>query len=263
MSTESKNLYVGDNKLIAEIYDRITNDDAGEEVILLLLQSNAVGLLDKFKIVEFLARKNKQYYPLLLQLIANHIPLLESKDVFLTLRDFLSKQVYRASLISDEDILKNCQYIIYLISQGIADFYPFIRKIIEHHGEITSYSSMDLKILSHYSIVFDFDGYNGKAIEEVLKHNAMYSEQSFNCFRQLKCKQEKVYSQYAKAILYIMKKAFKGYKPDYDKFNDYLSEIPKKYRGELYIDSLMRNFERLYANLFKFYKTGCHKQTLI
>ena len=63
-----------------------------------------------------------------------------------------------------------------------------------------------------------------------------------------------------KALLYIMIQAFKKQQPDYDKFDEYLSDVPNKYREELRCDSLSRNSERLYANLYSFFENGDHKQ---
>ena len=57
-----------------------------------------------------------------------------------------------------------------------------------------------------------------------------------------------------------MIQAFKKQQPDYDKFDEYLSDIPNKYREELRCDSLSRNSERLYANLYSFFENGSHKQ---
>lgn len=260
MSAETKNLYSGDNKFIAEIYDSLVNGKERKEAILLLLQSNAIETFDKFKIIRLLSEKSEKYYQILMRLIADNTYLLENKTVFSTFQNFFFNQTRTATLISDEEILRYCRYILYLIGQGFADFYPFIRQIINRHGQITAYSNSDLKIISHYAAVFAFDGYNDKLIKEVLKNSPMCSEQSFDIFKQLKSKKEKAYSQYAKAILYIMRKAFKEYRPDYDKFNEYLLEIPVKYKEELYIDSLLKNSERLYANLFRFYKNGGSKR---
>ena len=50
-----------------------------------------------------------------------------------------------------------------------------------------------------------------------------------------------------------MIQAFKKQQPDYDKFDEYLSDVPNKYREELRCDSLSRNSERLYANLYSFF----------
>ena len=76
----------------------------------------------------------------------------------------------------------------------------------------------------------------------------------------MKTKKEQAYSQCAKALLYIMIQAFKKQQPDYDKFDEYLSDVPNKYREELRCDSLSRNSERLYANLYSFFENGGHKQ---
>ena len=43
-------------------------------------------------------------------------------------------------------------------------------------------------------------------------------------------------------------------------YDEYLSDVPNKYREELRCDSLSRNSERLYANLYSFFENGGHKQ---
>ena len=66
-----------------------------------------------------------------------------------------------------------------------------------------------------------------------------------------------------------MIQAFKKQQPDYDKFDEYLSDVPNKYREELRCDSLSRNSERLYANLYSFfessyeYRKGQFRQSVI
>lgn len=56
---------------------------------------------------------------------------------------------------------------------------------------------------------------------------------STQCIKTVKTKKEQAYSQCAKALLYIMIQAFKKQQPDYDKFDEYLSDVPNKYREEL------------------------------
>lgn len=157
--------------------------------------------------------------------------------------------------------MKICQDLFYLISQGVAAFYPYIWILLKNHGHITTYTDKKLRIISHYAVVFSFDGYNAKSIREILKSNCILcSEQALSAFKTVKTKKEQAYSQCAKALLYIMIQAFKKQQPDYDKFDEYLSDIPNKYREELRCDSLSRNSERLYANLYSFFENGGHKQ---
>ena len=132
------------------IYDNISNGDSAEESILILLQSEYIEPFEKFEILNLLAEKQNKHYKLLLKFLADNIYLLENKKAFSVLQNFVYQQVRNAGLLTDEDILSLCEYLIYLISQGFADFYPFIHHILNRHGKITTYSNTDLKIINHY-----------------------------------------------------------------------------------------------------------------
>lgn len=258
-SSEFENIYTGDNKFIANLYSGIADGEFSEEVILLILQNEYTRPYEKYRVLKKLARNQKKYYMLLQKHVADNIYLLNREEVVCDIKGFLIEQIRNSALLTDEDVLKLYDFLIYVICQGFADFYPLMWHIINRHGQITTYSHSDLKIICHYSAVFAFDGYNDDYIENVLETSYMYSENSFTAFNELKTKKETAYSQCAKAIFYIMQKAFAHQKINDKKIDKILFEIPNKYREELYIDLLQRNVKRLYANLVRFYKRGGHE----
>ena len=67
--------------------------------------------------------------------------------------------VYKRQL-NDNAIMKICQDLFYLISQGVAAFYPYIWILLKNHGHITTYTDKKLRTINHYAVVFSFDGYN-------------------------------------------------------------------------------------------------------
>ena len=241
MSTESENLYTKNDQLIAQIYDNLSGENKSEEAISLLLNPNHISPTEQVKILGLLGEKDSESF----KIINNN---------FIQL-------VNQAYLLDDNAIMKICQDLFYLISQGVAAFYPYIWILLKNHGHITTYTDKKLRTINHYAVVFSFDGYNAKSIREILKSNCILcSEQALSAFKTVKTKKEQAYSQCAKALLYIMIQAFKKQQPDYDKFDEYLSDVPNKYREELRCDSLSRNSERLYANLYSFFENGGHKQ---
>ena len=127
-------------------------------------------------------------------------------------------------------------------------------------GLILSYKSRCRCILSiHLDTAKKPWSYYNTHRQEIKNHQPLCSH-FLSAFKTVKTKKEQAYSQCAKALLYIMIQAFKKQQPDYDKFDEYLSDVPNKYREELRCDSLSRNSERLYANLYSFFESGDHKQ---
>ena len=206
-------------------------------------------------------KRNERFHSLLIKTVLNNINILDNNESFKIINNHFKQLVNQAYLLDDNAIIKICQDLFYLISQGVAAFYPYIWILLKKHGHITTHTDKKLRIISHYAVIFSFDGYNAKSIREILKSNCILcSEQALSAFKTVKTKKEQAYSQCAKALLYIMIQAFKKQQPDYDKFDEYLSDVPNKYREELRCDSLSRNSERLYANLYSFFESGDHKQ---
>lgn len=259
MSAETENLYTGKNPLIANIYDCLSGDNQSEEAISLLLNSNTVSPNEKIKILGILSEKDERFHSLLVQTVLNNVYTLEDTSVFTIIDSFFERMISQAYLLDDNAVIKIFQHLFYLISQGVAEFYPYIWKLTRKQN-ITTYNSRKLRIICHYAVVFSFDGYNSKAIKEILKSNCTCSEQALNAFKSVKTKEEYAYSQYAKALLYLMQQAFRKQSPNYDEFDEYLSDIPNKYREEFHVDSLSRNSERLYAHLYGFFENGGQKQ---
>ena len=242
MSTESENLYTKNDQLIAQIYDNLSGENKSEEAISLLLNPNHISPTEQVKILGLLGEKDERFHSLLIKTVLNNINILDNNESFKIINNHFIQLVNQAYLLNDNAIMKICQDLFYLISQGVAAFYPYIWILLKNHGHITTYTDKKLRTINHYAVVFSFDGYNAKSIREILKSNCI------------------LYSQCAKALLYIMIQAFKKQQPDYDKFDEYLSDVPNKYREELRCDSLSRNSERLYANLYSFFESGDHKQ---
>ena len=261
MSTESENLYTKNDQLIAQIYDNLSGENKSEEAISLLLNPNHISPTEQVKILGLLGEKDERFHSLLIKTVLNNINILDNNESFKIINNHFIQLVNQAYLLNDNAIMKICQDLFYLISQGVAAFYPYIWILLKNHGHITTYTDKKLRTINHYAVVFSFDGYNAKSIREILKSNCILcSEQALSAFKTVKTKKEQAYSQCAKALLYIMIQAFKKQQPDYDKFDEYLSDVPNKYREELRCDSLSRNSERLYANLYSFFESGDHKQ---
>lgn len=255
MSASIQNIYPGDNQVFADLFDKIENNGKiDEEILMLLCGSNQISISEKFKLLQTVSTKNCKYIDFLLKFIANNPSLVETPEIKAYLNDYFHEQARRSSLLADDEIIRIWRYHAYLISQGIACFYPYIWMLICNHGEITTFSNSDLKIISHYSAVFAFDGFNSKPIKQILLRSPTCSERDLEIFKYMRNKRETAYSQYATALLHLMKTALKQRKFDPYKFNDMLSDIPKKYRGELYVDSCRNNCERLHYNLKRFYK---------
>ena len=261
MSTESENLYTKNDQLIAQIYDNLSGENKSEEAISLLLNPNHISPTEQVKILGLLGEKDERFHSLLIKTVLNNINILDNNESFKIINNHFIQLVNQAYLLNDNAIMKICQDLFYLISQGVAAFYPYIWILLKNHGHITTYTDKKLRTINQYAVVFSFDGYNAKSIREILKSNCILcSEQALSAFKTVKTKKEQAYSQCAKALLYIMIQAFKKQQPDYDKFDEYLSDVPNKYREELRCDSLSRNSERLYANLYSFFESGDHKQ---
>lgn len=261
MSVSTQNIYEGNNKIFVELFDDIEqNGNIDEDVLMLLCNSEQVDILERFKLLRLVSDKNFKYTNLLLKFLADNSFLTESPEILAYVQDYFYRKAYRASLLTDNEVIQLWRYHAYMLSQGIAEFYPYIWHLICRHGKITTFSDSNLKIISHYSTVFKFDGYNKNAIEKILHRTPICSEQGLEIFKQIKTKQESAYSKYALALLYIMERAFKRHKFNYDKFNSMLLEIPFKRRSELFVDSLLNNAERLYFNLKSFYQNGEHRQ---
>ena len=243
MSTESENLYTKNDQLMAQIYDNLSGENKSEEAISLLLNPNHISPTEQVKILGLLGEKDERFHSLLIKTVLNNINILDNNESFKIINNHFKQLVNQAYLLDDNAIIKICQDLLYLISH------------------ITTHTDKKLRTINHYAVVFSFDGYNAKSIREILKSNCILcSEQALSAFKTVKTKKEQAYSQCAKALLYIMIQAFKKQQPDYDKFDEYLSDIPNKYREELRCDSLSRNSERLYANLYSFFENGSHKQ---
>lgn len=261
MSDSTQNIYPGANKIFVELFDRIEQEGKiDENTLMLLYNSDQVDIFERFKLLRLISDENYQYTALLLKFLADNPFLIENQEIRAYMQDYFHHQVNRSSLLSDEKVMRLWRYHAYMISQGIAEFYPYIRHLVSRHGKVTAFSDSDVKIISHYSAVFAFDGYNADRIREVLRRAPVYLEQESEVFKQLKNKKENAYSKYAMALLYIMERAFKRKKFNSDKFKDMLSDIPRKYWGELYIDSLLNNAERLYCSFRRFYKNNGQKK---
>lgn len=258
MTAEFENLYSGDDKAVAELYARIFDGKSvSQEAASILICNQYITVDEKCQLLYTLAQKfPAKYTDLWLKFMANNVFLLRKANVAHSLHSYLYHQNRQSELMSDENIVKLWRFLAYLIGQGVAEYYPYMRHITARHGEVTTYTDSDLKIISYYSAVFGFDGYNEQSIKSILQRAPMSSEQTLPIFRQLKIKREKAYSNYALALLHIMKRAFAEKKFKRDRFETLLLDIPKKYQGDLYVAPLLRNGERLYANLRRFYKAG-------
>ncbi len=110
--------------------------------------------------------------------------------------------------------------------------------------------------MSYYSIVFAFDGYNGKNIKKQLKQSPSYIEGEFEVFSELKTRSEKAYSKFGLATLSIMQDAFRHRRSNEDKFAGYLMSIPREYKDRLHVSTLLNNGERLYYSFRRFFEDG-------
>lgn len=261
MSSSTQNMYSGNNKTFLELFDSIEQDGKiDEDALMLLCNSEQVDILERFRLLRLASDKNCKYTNLLLKFLADNSFLTESPEILEHMQDYFYRKAYRASLLTDNEVIQLWRYHAYMLSQGIAEFYPYIWHLICRHGKITTFSDSNLKIISYYSAVFKFDGFNADRIKEILRRASMCSERDLDIFKQLKSKRESACSKYTASLLYIMQRAFKRQKFNSDKFNNMLSDIPEKYRDKLYVDSLLNNSEKLYCSLKSFYKNGGHRQ---
>ena len=210
MSTESENLYTKNDQLIAQIYDNLSGENKSEEAISLLLNPNHISPTEQVKILGLLGEKDERFHSLLIKTVLNNINILDNNESFKIINNHFIQLVNQAYLLDDNAIIKICQDLFYLISQGVAAFYPYIWILLKNHGHITTHTDKKLRTINHYAVVFSFDGYNAKSIREILKSNCILcSEQALSAFKTVKTKKEQAYSQCAKALLYIMVQAFK------------------------------------------------------
>ena len=197
MSTESENLYTKNDQLIAQIYDNLSGENKSEEAISLLLNPNHISPTEQVKILGLLGEKDERFHSLLIKTVLNNINILDNNESFKIINNHFIQLVNQAYLLNDNAIMKICQDLFYLISQGVAAFYPYIWILLKNHGHITTYTDKKLRTINHYAVVFSFDGYNAKSIREILKSNCILcSEQALSAFKTVKTKKE-----YSKIIM--------------------------------------------------------------
>ena len=122
--------------------------------------------------------------------VLNNINILDNNESFKIINNHFIQLVNQAYLLDDNAIIKICQDLFYLISQGVAAFYPYIWILLKNHGHITTYTDKKLRTINHYAVVFSFDGYNAKSIREILKSNCILcSEQALSAFKTVKTKE--------------------------------------------------------------------------
>ena len=132
----------------------------------------------------------KRFHSLLIKTVLNNINILDNNGSFKIINNHFIQLVNQAYLLNDNAIMKICQDLFYLISQGVAAFYPYIWILLKNHGHITTYTDKKLRTINHYAVVFSFDGYNAKSIREILKSNCILcSEQALSAFKTVKTKE--------------------------------------------------------------------------
>ena len=126
MSTESENLYTKNDQLIAQIYDNLSGENKSEEAISLLLNPNHISPTEQVKILGLLGEKDERFHSLLIKTVLNNINILDNNESFKIINNHFKQLVNQAYLLDDNAIIKICQDLFYLISQGVAAFYPYI-----------------------------------------------------------------------------------------------------------------------------------------
>lgn len=155
MSTESENLYTKNNQLIAQIYDNLSGENKSEEAISLLLNPNHISPTEQVKILGLLGEKDERFHSLLIKTVLNNINILDNNESFKIINNHFKQLVNQAYLLDDNAIIKICQDLFYLISQGVAAFYPYIWILLKNHGHITTHTDKKLEssaIMQSFSV---------------------------------------------------------------------------------------------------------------
>ena len=124
---------------------------------------------------------------MIIKTLLNNINILDNKESFKIINNHFIQLVNQAYLLNDNAIMKICQDLFYLISQGVAAFYPYIWILLKNHGHITTYTDKKLRTINHYAVVLSLDGDKAKTIREINKSNSILcSEQALSAFKKVK-----------------------------------------------------------------------------
>ena len=162
MSTESENLYTKNDQLMAQIYDNLSGENKSEEAISLLLNPNHISPTEQVKILGLLGEKDERFHSLLIKTVLNNINILDYNESFKIINNHFKQLVNQAYLLDDNAIIKICQDLFYLISQGVAAFYPYIWILLKNHGHITTHTDKKLRTINHYAVVLSLHWYKSK-----------------------------------------------------------------------------------------------------
>lgn len=256
MSLALDNIYSG-NDAVSDILARIEQHNHIDKYALcLLLQNSMVAPKIKEEALYRLSTYNPVYIRIWIDYIKEECVYFHDSNLLNHYKMYITGKIRSAYILTDSEIAEIYCDLCFMIANGIAEFYPYIWHLFNRKGKASSAHSEEYRAMSYYSVVFGFDGYNGRCIKEQLKRSPSYTEGEFEIFSTLKNPIEHAYAKYGRALLSVMNDAFKKRKFNQDKFEKHLLAIPREYKDKLYVATLLRNDERLYHSLRRFFKDG-------
>ena len=257
MSMSLDNQYKGSNPAILQIFKSIADDKSIDKVSLsLLIDSNIISISEKFDCLAELAKYKPEYRQLYIDFVKQNAIACDELGKLDYFESLIIDCVNCAAVLSDSEVMKLYGDIVYLISQGVVQFYPYLWHLFDRRDKATSLDEPEYIAASFYSSVFCFNGFNVGSIKQHIKRAPYYSEGSLEVFNLVKTKEQTAYSEYSRAMLSIMKDGYRGKGLDDRKFERHLHDIPNQYRHRFYVDSLIANEKRIYSRLVRFFEGG-------
>ena len=256
MSLALDNIYSG-NDAVSDILARIEQHNHIDKYALcLLLQNSMVAPKIKEEALYRLSTYNPVYIRIWIDYIKEECVYFHDSNLLNHYKMYITGKIRSAYILTDSEIAEIYCDLCFMIANGIAEFYPYIWHLFNRRGKASSAYSEEYRAMSYYSIVFAFDGYNGKNIKKQLKQSPSYIEGEFEVFSELKTRSEKAYSKFGLATLSTMQDAFRHRRSNEDRFAGYLMSIPREYKDRLHVSTLLNNGERLYYSFRRFFEDG-------